>query len=63
MTLGILSISIVEVDETRIQKRLDTKYLDVMSRSLDEALKMAEKALSEEAPFHRAARKLRGSAA
>jgi len=42
---------IVEVDETRIQKRLDTRYLDVMSRSLDEALKMAEKALSEKRPL------------
>lgn len=30
----------VEVDKTRIQKRLDTGYLDVMSENLDEALKL-----------------------
>ncbi|WP_335868947.1 urocanate hydratase [Bacillus sp. 2205SS5-2] len=31
----------VDVDETRIQKRLDTKYLDKMTDSLDEAVSMA----------------------
>lgn len=35
---------IVEVDETRIQKRLDTKYVDIMCRDLDEALELAGKA-------------------
>ena len=34
----------VEVDETRIDKRLDTRYLDKKTTSLDEALKMAEAA-------------------
>jgi urocanate hydratase len=31
----------IEVDETRIQRRLDTKYLDVMTDNLDEAISMA----------------------
>ncbi|MCG7331251.1 urocanate hydratase [Salinicoccus roseus] len=34
----------VEVDPTRIQKRIDTRYLDTQTDSLDEALKMAEEA-------------------
>ncbi len=42
---------VVEVDETRIQKRLDTRYVDVMSRSLDEALLMAGKALKAGQPL------------
>jgi len=32
---------VVEVDETRIQKRLETRYVDIMSRDLDEALRLA----------------------
>ena len=32
---------IVEVDEHRIQRRLETKYLDVMVKDFDEAVKMA----------------------
>jgi urocanate hydratase len=32
---------IVEVDERRIQRRLETKYLDVWTANLDEALRMA----------------------
>ncbi|MBC8525698.1 MAG: urocanate hydratase [Candidatus Cloacimonetes bacterium] len=31
---------IIEVDKKRIQKRLDTKYVDMMSENLDEALKI-----------------------
>lgn len=31
----------IEVDETRIQRRLDTKYLDVKADSLEHALKLA----------------------
>lgn len=42
---------VVEVDESRIQKRLETAYLDVMSRSLDEALIMAEKAMKAKQPL------------
>ncbi|MEI5907959.1 urocanate hydratase [Bacillus spongiae] len=34
----------VDVDESRIQKRLDTKYLDKMTSSIDEALEMAMQA-------------------
>ena len=34
----------VDVDETRIDKRIETRYLDVKTDSLDEALKMAEEA-------------------
>jgi urocanate hydratase len=37
---GGVSINI-EVDPTRIQRRLDTKYLDVMTESLDDAINMA----------------------
>jgi urocanate hydratase len=40
---GGVSINI-EVDETRIQRRLDTKYLDVMTARLDEAINIAEAA-------------------
>ncbi|KZE52386.1 urocanate hydratase [Brevibacillus parabrevis] len=43
---GGVSINI-EVDPTRIQRRLDTRYLDVMTDSLDEAIKMAEEAKRE----------------
>ncbi|MEJ2637156.1 MAG: urocanate hydratase [Calditrichia bacterium] len=42
---------VVEVDEHRIQRRLETKYLDVMSRSLDEAIQMARKAREEKKPL------------
>ncbi|MFB4160190.1 urocanate hydratase [Geomicrobium sp. JSM 1781026] len=34
----------IEVDQHRIQRRLDTKYLDVSTESVDEALRMAEEA-------------------
>ncbi len=42
---------IIEVDETRIRRRLDTKYVDVMATSLDEALAMAGKAIKEKKPI------------
>jgi len=32
---------IVEVDRNRIQRRLDTKYVDTMAKNLDEALRLA----------------------
>jgi len=35
---------IVEVDKDRIQRRLDTQYVDTMVTDLDEALKLADKA-------------------
>lgn len=37
----------VEVDPARIQRRLDTKYLDTMTDSLDDALAMAKRAKEE----------------
>ncbi len=42
---------VIEVDETRIQKRLDTAYVDTIARSLDEALIMAEKAVKAKQPL------------
>lgn len=35
----------VEVDPARVQRRLDTNYCDIMTDNLDEALRMAEKAM------------------
>lgn len=37
---------IVEADESRIQKRLDTKYVDIKCTDLDEALELAGKAVA-----------------
>ncbi|WP_270180815.1 urocanate hydratase [Alkalihalobacillus sp. CinArs1] len=34
----------IEIDQHRIQRRLDTKYLDTSTESLDEAIKLAEDA-------------------
>ena len=42
---------IVEADETRIQKRLDTKYVDIKCTDLDEALELAEKAVKAKTPL------------
>lgn len=44
-------VIVVEVDENRIQRRLDTGYLDVMSRNFDEALKMAMDARAKKQPL------------
>jgi urocanate hydratase len=41
----------VEVDETRIRRRLKTGYLDHMSHNLDEALKLVLKAAKEKKPL------------
>jgi urocanate hydratase len=43
---GAVSIT-VEVDPARIQKRLETKYLDRQANSLDEALKIANAAMEK----------------
>ncbi|ADV66174.1 urocanate hydratase [Deinococcus maricopensis] len=43
---GGVSIN-VEIDPTRIQKRLDTRYLDTVAGSLDEALTLAGQAKNE----------------
>src|SRR5436189_5035455 len=39
-TMQGAAVLVVEVDESRIQKRLDTRYLDRTTTSLDEALKI-----------------------
>src|SRR5690625_334764 len=41
----------VEVDEARIQKRLETKYCDVMTTSIDEAIEWAKEAKEKEKPL------------
>ncbi|MDE2291209.1 MAG: urocanate hydratase, partial [Elusimicrobia bacterium] len=41
----------VEVDPARIQKRLDTRYVDAMETDLDRALKLCAQAQKEKRPF------------
>ncbi|SDZ32437.1 urocanate hydratase [Thermoactinomyces sp. DSM 45892] len=41
----------VEIDPSRIQRRIDTRYCDVMVDSLDEALQLAKDAQSEGKPL------------
>lgn len=41
----------IDVDETRIQRRLDTRYLDKKTDSLDEALKMAKEYAAKGEPL------------
>ncbi|MEW6261913.1 MAG: urocanate hydratase [Thermodesulfobacteriota bacterium] len=41
---------IVEVDRRRIQRRLDTKYLDVMTEDLDQAILLARRSLEAGRP-------------
>jgi urocanate hydratase len=42
---------VIEVDEHRIQRRLETRYCDVMAKSLDEALELALAAKAEKRPL------------
>jgi urocanate hydratase len=42
---------VVEVDPTRIQRRLDTAYVDTAADTLDEALRMADEAVREGRPL------------
>jgi urocanate hydratase len=42
---------VVEVDRERIQRRLDTHYVDTMTSVLDEALKMADEAMRDRKPL------------
>ncbi|QQE79278.1 urocanate hydratase [Alicyclobacillus sp. SO9] len=42
---------VIEVDEHRVQRRLETKYCDVMAKTLDEAIDMAMKAKEEKRPL------------
>ena len=41
----------VEVDRNRIQRRLDTHYLDTMTKDLDEAIALARKAARDRKPL------------
>lgn len=41
----------IEVDRDRIQRRLDTRYLDTMTESIEEAMHMARAAAEEEKPL------------
>jgi len=41
----------VEVDRARIQRRLDTKYLDIMTEDLSDAIKLARQAAAEKKPL------------
>ena len=42
---------IVECDPDRIQKRLDTKYIDTVTTDLEEALRMVQRAVAEKRPL------------
>ncbi|HEX7665382.1 MAG TPA: urocanate hydratase, partial [Polyangiaceae bacterium] len=46
-TMAGMSCLAVEIDPSRIAKRLETKYVDLHAKSLDEALKMLETAKKE----------------
>jgi urocanate hydratase len=41
----------IEVDRTRIRRRLETRYLDVEAGSLDEAVKLAAEAVADRRPL------------
>ena len=49
-TMAGMSCLAVEIDPSRIQKRLETRYVDQMSESLDEALAIIERARKENKP-------------
>lgn len=51
MTMNDGVAIVVEVDPRRIERRLDTKYVDVMTDSLDEALRLAREAMKKEEPL------------
>jgi urocanate hydratase len=42
---------VVEVDPRRIERRLETRYVDIMTESLDEALRLAQEAMRRGAPL------------
>ncbi len=42
---------VVEVDPQRIRRRLDTKYVDMMTSSIDEALRLADEAMNKKRPL------------
>jgi len=47
VTLNDGVVLCIEIDRTRIQRRLDTRYCDAMTESLDEALSLCEAACCE----------------
>ncbi|NMO50821.1 urocanate hydratase [Actinoplanes sp. TBRC 11911] len=42
---------IVDVDRTRLQRRVDTRYLDVIADDLEQAVRMAEQAKKDKTPL------------
>jgi len=51
VTLNRGVVLCAEVDRKRIQRRLDTRYLDTMTNNLDEAIVMARKAAQDKKPL------------
>ena len=51
VTLNEGVIICVEVDRARIQRRLDSRYLDCMTESLDDAMARARRAIEERRPL------------
>ncbi|KTD00706.1 urocanate hydratase [Legionella geestiana] len=50
-TMAGASMLAIECDESRIQKRLATRYLDVLAENLDEALQMIDTACRNQTPI------------
>jgi urocanate hydratase len=50
-TMAGASILAIECDKTRIEKRLETRYLDTWTNSLDEALSLIEKSCKDKTPL------------
>ena len=50
-TMAGASVLAIEVRQSRIEKRLETKYLDTWTASLDEALAMIKKSCAEKKPL------------
>ncbi len=50
-TMAGASMLAIECQPSRIQKRLDTGYLDTSTESLDEALELIEKSIADEKPI------------
>ena len=49
-TMAGAAMIAIECDETRIEKRLETGYLDLKARTLDEAMAMLSRSLEERVP-------------
>ncbi|MBX7145715.1 MAG: urocanate hydratase [Alphaproteobacteria bacterium] len=50
-TMAGASILVIECDPTKIERRLETKYLDYQATNLDQALDMIQKSCSEKKPL------------